>query len=381
MTRPIDAADVARISAIEDPVLRNLWITRSYADFSVRLRAALQGDDHTWCGFAVWASATAGQSIRRQELPVTIVKLLDDSAKHRKLVDGTNRKLWWLRLLFAAPLLATDDVVAALDDAVDEVSVRLGHGNKLVYDELAPLFVAFLEAVEAGRLDSADDVETVLGAAGLDVADDVVEAFRWYARAIAAGSEVERARCVLAGNVLAVAHEQQRLQDDIAASMDAGPASIAELLEPPRHGKSGRKWHRHRLLRGALVHVANNAWDEIITELMMTLRVPGACLRLDHDIPVGVDGARFPTDLADLVRPVDPSGPATVFGRWDRTHGTGRHDASRDWEQLRSRMNFIVNLFRARQQDRTMAVAPFTEAQLAAMDAGKIPDPPLMPAR
>jgi hypothetical protein len=44
-------------------------------------------------------------------------------------------------------------------------------------------------------------------------------------------------------------------------------------------------------------------------------------------------------------------------------------------------MNFIVNLFRARQQDRTMAVPPFTEAQLAALDAGKIPDPPLLPAR
>jgi hypothetical protein len=381
MTRPIDATDVARISAIADPVLRNLWITQSYADFGARLRDALHGEDHTWCGFAVWASATAGQSIRRQELPATIVKLLDDSAKHRELVDGTNRKLWWLRLLFAAPLLATDDVVAALDDAVDEVSARIGHGNKLVYDELAPLFVAFLEAVEAGRVSSADDVEAILGATGLDVADDVVEAFRWYARAIGGRSTVERARCVLAGNVLAVAHEQRRLQDDIAASMDAGPTSIAKLLERPRRGKSARKWHRHTPLRRALVHVANNAWDEIITELMMTLRVPGACLRLDHDIPASRQGALFPADLADLVRPVDPSGPATVFGRWDRTHGTGRHDASRDWERLRSRMNFIVNLFRARQQDPTMAAAPFTEAQLAAMDAGKIPDPPLLPAR
>ncbi len=121
---------------------------------------------------------------------------------------------------------------------------------------------------------------------GLDVADDVVEAFRWYARAIGTGNPVERARCVLAGNVLAVAHEQQRLQDDIAASMDAGPVSIAKLFERPRHGRrvdgSGTGTG---LLRRAVAHVANNAWDEIITELMMTLRVPGARLRLDHDIP------------------------------------------------------------------------------------------------
>ena len=382
MTRPIGAADVTRISAIDDPVLRNLWITQTYADFGTRLRAALRGEDHTWCGFAVWASATAGQSIRRQELPGAIVKLLDDSAKHRKLVDGTNRKLWWLRLLLAAPLLATDDVVAALDDAVDEVSARIGHGNKLVYDELAPLFVAFLEAVEAGHLKSADDVEAILRGTGLDVADDVVEAFRWYARAVGTDNPVERARCVLAGNVLAVAHEQQRLQDDIAASIDAGPVSIAKLFERPPHGKkSGRKWHRHSLLRRAVAHVANNAWDEIMTELMMTFRVPGACLRLDQDIPPGPGGVQFPTDLGDLATPLDPSEPATIYGRWDRTRGTGKHDASGDWEQLRSRMNFIVNLFRSRQQDSTLAVAPFVAAQLAAMDGGKIPDPPLLPPR
>jgi hypothetical protein len=379
--RPTDSADVARISAIDDPVLRNLWITQTYADLGGRLRDALDAEDHTWCGFAVWASATAGQSIRRQELPAAIVKLLDDSAKHRGLVDKTNRRLWWLRILFFAPLLATDDVVAALDDAVDDVSARIGHGNKLVFDELAPLFVAFLEAAESGGLVSDDDVDRVLASVGSDTDDDVREAFRWYGRAIRADDPVVRARCVLAGNVLAVAHEQQRLQADIAASMDAGPTSIARLLEGTGTRTSARKWHRHRLLRRALVHVANNAWDEIVTELMMTLRVPGACLRLDRDIPPGTGGVLFPADLGDLAEPLDPSEPAAVYGRWDRTRGTGRHDGSRDWEQLKSRMNFIVNLFRSRQQDAGMAALPFTAAQLAAIESGKIPDPPLLPPR
>ena len=109
--------------------------------------------------------------------------------------------------------------------------------------------------------------------------------------------------------------------------MDAGPACIAKLLERPPHGKkSGRKWHRHSPFRRAVVHVANNAWDEIMTELMMTLRVPGACLRLDRDIPVGADGVLFPSDLGDLATPLDPSEPATIYARWDRTRGTGRSD-------------------------------------------------------
>jgi hypothetical protein len=381
VSAPIDTAAVARISAIEDPVLRNLWITEAYADFARRLHDAVDRHDHTWCSFAVWASATAGQSIRRQELPGFALRILDESARHRSRLDEANRRTRWWRILFAAPLLLSDDVLAALDDAVAEVSARIGHGNKLVFDELAPLFVAFLDAVEAGRLGSADDVADVLRATGLPIADDVLDAFRWYGRAVGATDPVDRARYVLAGNVLAVAHEQHRLQPDIAAAMDAGPASIAKLLEGSPERKRGRRhrWLRFRPLRRALAHVADGAWDELITELMMTLRVPGATLRLDQDVPPGPDGARFPADLVDLSKPVDPSQPVEVYGRWDRTGGTGRHDASSDWAELPSRMNFIVNLFRSRQQEVTLAVDPFTAEQLAAMEAGRIPDPPLLP--
>jgi hypothetical protein len=376
---PIDAASVEEISALDDPVLRNLWITQAYADFAGRLRAALADEDHTWCGFAVWASATAGQSIRRQEVSSRIVRLLDAGARMRP--DGsTGRSRWW-RIVFASPLLLTGDVAAALDRAVDVVSARIADGNKLVFDELAPLFVAFLEAIEAGA-GAPDDDELVatLRAADPGVADEVVEAFRWYARALRSDDAVVRSRCVLAGNVLAVAHEQERLQDAIAASMDAGPSSIAHMFERDRNGGGvRRRLRRARPVRAAITRVANDAWDELMTELLMTLHVPGARLRLDHDIPRPPGGPLFPASLADLVDPADPGEPADVYGRWDRTRGTGRHDGSRDWERLPSRMNFIVNLFRSRQQDASLAAPPFGEAQLAAMREGRLPDPPLLP--
>jgi hypothetical protein len=380
ITLPIDATSVAQISAIEDPVLRNLWITQAYADLAERLRNAVNGEDHTWCGFAVWASATAGQSIRRQELPGTIVRLLD-AARRRRPSDGSSRWSWWLRLAVASPLLLTDDIFGALDEAVDEVSTRIADGNKLVFDELAPLFVAFLEAVESGRLGSGEkDVAAVLRATRIPVADEVLEAFQWYARAVRTTDPLARSRCILAGNVLAVAHEQERLQADIAASMDAGPVCIAGLFERPASRGWVRRWLRGiRPVRRVVVRVANDAWDELMTELMMTLRVPGAKLRLDHDINRGPDGRLFPVELSDLSDPRDPSQPAVVYGRWDRTGGSGKHDGSRDWEQLPSRMNFIVNLFRSRQQDARLAAQPFAEAQLAAMRAGKLPDPPLLP--
>ena len=56
ITQPIDARGVATVVAMKDPILRNLWITQSYFDFSTRLDALLGARDHTWCGFAVWAS-------------------------------------------------------------------------------------------------------------------------------------------------------------------------------------------------------------------------------------------------------------------------------------------------------------------------------------
>jgi hypothetical protein len=376
---PVDAAAVARISAIDDAALRNLWITAAYADFALRLQRFVDQRDHTWCGFAVWASATAGQSIRRQELPGVLLSILDRS-HHRQRIDEANRRLRWVRLLVFAPPLAFDDVLAALDEAVDEVSARIGHGNKLVFDELAPLFVAFIEAAESRRLESDHDVDAALRSSGVAAADEVSEAFRWYGRALRSSDPVARARNMLAANVLAVAHEQQRLQHDIATALAAGPDSIDRLIEGPHRGRHRhRRWLRFGPLRRAVGHVALGAWDEVATELMMTLRVPHRTLRLDHDVPPDADGRTFPVDLADLADPLEPTEPSEVYARWDRTGGTGRHDGARDWSKLPLRMNFIVNLFRSRQQDTALSAPPFTSAQLEAMVAGRMPDPPLLP--
>ena len=65
---PLTEQAVASIAAIDDGALRNLWITQSYADLARRLLDVLD-TDQTWCTFAIWASNTAGLSIRGEELP------------------------------------------------------------------------------------------------------------------------------------------------------------------------------------------------------------------------------------------------------------------------------------------------------------------------
>jgi hypothetical protein len=103
-------------------------------------------------------------------------------------------------------------------------------------------------------------------------------------------------------------------------------------------------------------------------------------LRLHRDVPPLPDGAQFPEILAELAdTPEEVATAVAVYRVWDRTGGTGRPAGAEDWAVLPQRMNFIVNLFRGRQRDPSLAAHPFTEAQLAAMRDGRVPDGSLLP--
>jgi hypothetical protein len=385
ITEPLDAAGVAAVVAIDDPVLRNLWITQSYFDLSNRLQHAVGGADRTWCGFAVWASDTAGQSIRGQELPKVVVEVTDDDAAHRADVEQVNRRIRPLRAVKASRELTDDPLQDAVHEALTDVSRHIAHGNTIVYAELAPLLVAFVERCEAGHVPSmtTQEVRDLLTAAACQALDDdLAEAFEWWRRAVVTTDERARAFAVLAANVLAVSHEQRRLQPDIAAAMNAGLLTAARIISHVTPS-----WMPHlidrlvaRIVGQPLQRVASRLWQELATELLMTLRVPGAVLRLHHDIPPLDDGAAFPEVLAELAdSPEEVALAVAVYRKWDLTDGSGRPAGAQDWAVLGQRMNFIVNLFRGRQRDPSLAASPFTDVQLAAMREGRVPDGPLLP--
>ena len=110
----------------------------------------------------------------------------------------------------------------------------------------------------------------------------------------------------------------------------------------------------------------------MVTEELTTLVTPDETLRLGRDLPA-LDQVAFPTSLATLAVP----SPDDLWTAWNRAQPDLRGSGADDWSLLDQRMNYIVNLFRSRQQHVALLAAPYTEAQLAAMAQGRLPQQPL----
>jgi hypothetical protein len=364
---------IGDIAGMADPVLRNLFITQRYHELAVGLRGAGYGEDATWCAFAVWASKTAGATIRGQVLP--------DKAKSILLRDSTTQEsLQHFNHCLAGRALQdlTHDHLGQLIDGVTaDVSQHIAAGNVLVFTELAPVFTSFLGALFSRQADDealAAAVAPVLPSSGTDAdAAAVSLAFSSYGRAVFAPQE--RAPLILQGNILAVAHEQRRLQAAISGALNAAISdTLEEFIETDivRHVPSAAARREVNGLTLGVCRVLDEAWDTALTESIMQLVTASETFDLRHDVPPLPDGM-FPTSLRSL----HGTAAEDAFARWDTTGGTGVPTGAHDWAVLEERMNFIVTLFRSRQNDASLFDAPFSPDQLADLALGQLPSGPL----
>ena len=103
----------------------------------------------------------------------------------------------------------------------------------------------------------------------------------------------------------------------------------------------------------------------VVTESMMVLALPNTVLALGRNlaapIPAVFNGTLHPA-LNSFMKEYDPCGP-------------GSDDCgAKDWCDLRQRMHYILHLFRAYAQDRSLFARPFTSAQVARFRAGVVPE-------
>ena len=110
-------------------------------------------------------------------------------------------------------------------------------------------------------------------------------------------------------------------------------------------------------------------WLQVSTRYMMTLELPNGTLYLGRDLPNPPGQPMFPPDLAalqdsELVR-------LLRIYRADgiSTHGSG----ASEWSNLSERMQYILQLFRSRQQDACLFDPPFDMVATEAIGRGIVP--------
>jgi hypothetical protein len=366
---------ITEIAALPDPVLRNLWITQCYHELAVQLRDAGLAEDATWCAFAVWASKTAGATIRGQELPERVQELLANDDQATGALSRFNHGLgsWLERSIEHTHLLHIVEEVSA------QVSASIAEGNRLVFAELAPLFSALLTdwtgGTDAARSNAASELAAsikLLHDQGVDTTN-VSAAFAAYQQAL--GDQGQRPTLVLAANILAVSHEQERLQPNIADALNAAISDVFDTVMQRDVTPHLPHADAHRLfdrVAGDIGTALERVWQSALTELMLRLITPAQTFDLHRNVPPLPDGL-FPHELADLTG----TAAEAPFRQWDRAHGTGDPTGADDWAVLPERMNYIATLFRSRQRHEVLFRPPFSETQLAALADGRLPEGPL----
>jgi hypothetical protein len=377
-------ADVERITAVADPVLRNLQITQCYHELAVAM-AGLIGPGANWCSVATWASKQAGQSIRQEDLQRALQRRLRSSPD---VADAAQVMASAGQQTAGEEGRSVAGAVEALWDALnpaaafDRTAAAVARGNLKVFEEIGYQFARFLDLCAGGQPDDGRLATLCQGLQPGEPPDGqryLRQAFTHYHRAWTADNERARAQWMLLANLEVGFHEQTRLQPEIVEAMNApvyDPRQlrrrlVEEIFPNPaarlRYVLAGLAGQARPLLE-ARDHLADEAMRIgrlVVTERMMTLAMPdGQILQLGHDLP-----GSFP----DLLRTIDLPELGALLNQVDPTPDAPTGTGAADWGRLPDRVHFIADLFRAYHLDSRLFDPPFNPGQVADLMAGRLP--------
>ena len=347
-------ADVARIATMTDLVARNNEVTRGYYQLAQGFRNYL-GDDVTWPAFAVWASAQAGRTIRKEDLLRLLERRLGDSPLVRAVVEGP--------LKLGAKLLM--EAVMKLDP-FERSSGAVSRGNIKVFSEIGAEFARLLQLLESNCTPQQvqDLAATLKPGPPPEGQGYLTLAFPLLYQAIHTPAGKARSELVFYANAAIGFHEQTRLQPEIEASVDGSALDGLEVsnrlvdLLLPSLGWFRRllvDWFLRSRWRQALAPLlaeVQRLVREIITEKMMVLEVPGTVLRLGKDLPGG---------LPEHLRTLDNAALREMLTQIDPTPDSLAQTAASSWTSFPERMHFIADLFRSQQNNARLFEPPDPE--------------------
>jgi hypothetical protein len=386
---PPSVAEVERIAAITDPVVRNLQITQCYAELAAVMTAAVlprSGPSANWCTFATWASKQAGQTIRQEDLVRRFRQILADTPSINAAATEVAMTAEQAGAMREAQQVE-ESLWQVLDPTApfDRASAAVGRGNKKVFEEIAREFARFYaDCLGDARYDAAHIERFCAELRPGDPPEGQEYLRRAFRRYYAALFETDAARCaqlLLLGNIEIGYHEQTRLQPEIAEALDAAvidPRRLADRVLRalfPYPTWVTRLWLRYRQWRGRpllldaaldrLVDRVRHLAHLVLTEHMMTLTLAGGqYLRLGHDLR-----ADYPPALVKLSEP----DLLTLLAQVDPTPDSITATGAVDWGRLADRLHFIVDLFRCYQESPLLCEPPFSAEQVAVIKAGQRP--------
>ena len=375
--------DVARIAGISDPVIRNLNITQSYFELSQAMSKYTDGNPN-WCTFAVWASKQAGQSIRKEDLSRTFEHLFNKSPEITLALNILTQHSSVIKNLpevkaisgFALKVINPD---TAFDHSADAVAT----GNKIVFSEIGGEFARFLSVFRSEQDFTEENISKFCSAFKPGNPPDgqqmLKDAFTSYFEARKQTDAKVKAEMILYSNLLIGYHEQTRLQPQIVEALNAAFTNEDELKSKLLKELLPGFWLRIRyyitkLLRrkmpldeaiDQLLELAKQKMREVITDCLMTLRIPTSeMLKLGEDLR-----RKFPerlehissTTLKELLNKIDPT-PDSI-----------KESGAKDWGDLSDRIHFIADLFRAYFEHFQLYNQPFTDEQVKILKEGRRP--------
>lgn len=358
---PLTLEDCEDVVRTRDLVLRNVKITQSYHRLALDL-VDLLGDDHlNWPAFGAYASRSAGYAIRHEEIPAFLEVFRRPErfgSLGRTLGDALERSL----------LLRT------LERVLAHVSQGVSDGNLRIFTDMAPIIVRFVEVVRAGGEGEHDAVESLLGTlapgpterGGQELLGEALRA--WHTMRHTESPKL-RAELMLLGNLRMGLHEQTRIQADLEQSLDAplrvwigdefalAVDSLTSCL--PYQPRATIVAHARAIEQGA-IDALTTAFRRFVTRRLMRLRLPGGDLKLGSDVLPPQGTSVYPPELEELSHPELRALAASIARNADSNEGGG----AVDWTRLPDRMNFILQLFRTRQNDRTLLDPPLENWRL-----------------
>ncbi len=375
MNRATTAQHVADVVAIPDRVLRNYWVTQTYADLSRALAGRLAPDTVNWCTFGCWASATVGASMRGEAMPAWLAGRVRLPDGLMGAVAATTHHHGWREVAHLVGEWRPDHVIDVVRDLLGEMAINLSNGNTEVFAEIAPPAAVLLASDAPSPEARAAVLAACDGAPELDGENWLAVGYGHWLDALDEPDPTRRSQLVLAGSLRLGGHEQNHLQSAIAGAMDMGVDEATARLrarlgrDDPAVADAGDALDR------ALEPVARalgDAWGTVMTDAYGVWQSPEGTWRLDRDVPPPPSGSFVPDDVATAV----VADLAQLRARFDRANGDGRGSAARDWESFDERMNFITNLFVSRHHSLDLLAEPFDDATRADLEAGSVPRGP-----